>query len=194
MVAHRVHASCPACKGRVPPPQCTLSAAALQPHAPSTYVEQARQVAWGSDVGTWLTPSRAAGMTPDLYLAISFRAEKKRALQDGLRSITSTIKVCGTLSSCCHEQQMHQLFFPAPNLPCCVKLCQKSPWQCCACCQQSLATGPEGLPMAARQLLWLCTCLSKCRAHASSRQRAVTSASLQALMDLKDPNPLKNMR
>ena len=38
-------------------------------------------------------------MTPDLYLAISFRAEKKRALQDGLRSITTTLKVCGTLSS-----------------------------------------------------------------------------------------------
>ena len=33
-------------------------------------------------------------MTPDMLLAISFRAEKKRAVQDGLKTLTATLKVC----------------------------------------------------------------------------------------------------
>ena len=32
-------------------------------------------------------------LTPDMLLAISFRAEKKRIVQDGLKSLTTTLKV-----------------------------------------------------------------------------------------------------
>ena len=123
----------------------------------------------------------AAGMTPDLYLAINFRAEKKRVLQDGLRTITTTLKVSGAdRRNCSHARSTLLQAYSPTSLSGRLNLtwCDSS-----SSAAASFALQCPSLTMPARRhLTGVC------------KHNDLAVWPTQALMDLKDPNPLKNMR